>query len=46
MIKAGVIGLGMGQNHLHGYSKNPEVKIWAIADLKELFSKIFCSAFV
>lgn len=33
MIKAGVIGLGMGQNHLYGYSQIPEVKIWAIADL-------------
>ena len=35
MLKAGVIGLGMGQNHLYSYSKNPEVKIWAIADLEE-----------
>lgn len=35
MIKAGVIGLGMGQSHLYGYSKIPEVKIWAIADIEE-----------
>ena len=35
MIKAGVIGLGMGQSHLYGYSKNPEIKIWAIADLDQ-----------
>ena len=35
MIKAGVIGLGIGQSHLHGYSKTPGVKVWAIADLEE-----------
>jgi len=41
MIKVGVIGLGMGQNHLHGYNKIPEVKIWAIADLEEERLKSF-----
>jgi len=35
MINAGVIGLGMGQNHLYGYDKTPGVKVWAIADLDE-----------
>ena len=35
MIKAGVIGLGIGQSHLYGYSKTPGVKVWAIADLEE-----------
>ena len=41
MNKAGVIGLGMGQSHLYGYSKIPEVKIWAIADLEEERLKSF-----
>ena len=41
MIRAGVIGLGMGKNHLHGYSKTSEVKIWAIADLEEERLKSF-----
>ncbi len=41
MLKAGVIGLGMGENHLYGYSKNPEVRIWAIADLDEEKLKSF-----
>lgn len=35
MVKAGVIGLGIGKHHLRGYSNNPEVKIWAIADIDE-----------
>ncbi|MDR0933318.1 MAG: Gfo/Idh/MocA family oxidoreductase [Victivallales bacterium] len=31
-LKAGVIGLGMGYNHLAGYMKHPDVEVVAVAD--------------
>ena len=31
-LKAGVIGLGMGYNHLRGYMTHPDVEVVAIAD--------------
>ncbi len=32
-LKVGVIGLGMGRNHVIGFKKHPNVKVVAIADL-------------
>ncbi len=34
-LKAGVIGLGMGYNHLRGYMEHPDVEVVAIADRRE-----------
>ena len=31
-LKAGVIGLGMGYNHLRGYMTHPDVEVVAVAD--------------
>lgn len=31
-LRAGVIGLGMGWNHLEGYMKHPDVEVVAVAD--------------
>ena len=33
-LKAGVIGLGMGMGHLHGYLSHPDVEVTAIADAR------------
>ena len=35
MLKAGVIGLGMGGNHLAAYLEHPDVEVVAIADRRE-----------
>ncbi len=35
MLKAGVIGLGMGGNHLAGYLAHPDVEVVAVADRRE-----------
>ena len=35
MTKVGVIGLGMGQGHLRGYSAQSDVQILGIADIDE-----------
>ena len=32
-LKAGVVGLGMGRNHIAGYREHPEVEVVAIADI-------------
>ena len=34
-LKAGVIGLGMGWNHLAGYMSHPDVEVVAVADRRE-----------
>ena len=34
-LKAGVIGLGMGYNHLRGYMTHPDVEVVAVADRQE-----------
>ena len=34
-LKAGVIGLGMGGNHLRGFLDHPDVEVVAIADRRE-----------
>ncbi|MDD3153818.1 MAG: Gfo/Idh/MocA family oxidoreductase [Victivallaceae bacterium] len=34
-LKAGVIGLGMGSNHLRGYLTHPDVEVVAVADRLE-----------
>ena len=34
-LRAGVIGLGMGWNHLNGYMTHPDVEVVAIADRLE-----------
>ncbi len=33
--RAGVVGLGMGRNHIAGYREHPEVEVVAIADINE-----------
>ncbi len=32
-LKAGVVGLGMGRNHIAGYREHPDVEVVAIADI-------------
>lgn len=39
MVKVGIIGLGMGVSHLEGYSRVPDVKIFALCDLNETLLK-------
>ena len=34
-LRAGVIGLGMGNNHFNGYLSHPDVEVVAIADRRE-----------
>ena len=34
-LKAGVIGLGMGRNHLRGFLNHPDVEVVAVADRRE-----------
>ena len=35
VIRAGVIGLGIGRHHIRGYQTHPQVEVVAIADLNE-----------
>ena len=32
-LRAGVIGLGMGCNHVRGYRNHPDVELVAVADI-------------
>ncbi len=38
-LRAGVIGLGMGRNHVDGFQKHPQVEVVAIADMNESLLK-------
>lgn len=45
MIKVGVIGLGVGQSHLQGYSNIPDVQIVGIADLDDARLTMCCEKY-
>lgn len=34
-IKAGIIGLGVGEQHIHGYRKHPDCEVVALCDIDE-----------
>ena len=35
MFRVGVIGVGMGEQHVKGYSALPDVRVLAVADISE-----------